>query len=164
MASIVIVCPECSKSSRTTRVLQPGQKVRCGDCGFVSRVFIHGNGAVELRPPAAPEATMLHVGMLPPRVDGGRRPAIRANRTERPRGGYAPFEWAREWIGSVAVIAAIGVGGFSAYWYIGQIRDIQNTTGTIGGRNAFRSDIDAKRADYLKRQEKALARLKARTK
>jgi hypothetical protein len=54
MPTTALVCPRCQGTSRTTRELRPQATVRCAKCRTVSRCFIHGNGAIELRlPPKA---------------------------------------------------------------------------------------------------------------
>jgi hypothetical protein len=89
------------------------------------------------------------------------RTILTSNRKRRPIGGHLPFEKSRSYLGTFALIAALGLGGLTAYWYCSQINTIQQATGRSGAGNIWKSHDDAQRKSYQERQKKALARLKA---
>jgi hypothetical protein len=164
--TIVLVCPTCKHTCRTQRETRPGAKMRCPGCHGMFRFFVHGNGAVELRPVDDEPATG---SRLPPRVaeqgeTQGTRRILTSRRRNRPIGGYLPFEKSRSYIGTFAFWTVLGLGSLAAYWYFNQI----DTMGKAQGRtanNALNQDLDAKRKEFLDKQKKALEKLeKQRTK
>jgi hypothetical protein len=72
-------------------------------CKGVFRFFVHGDGAVELRPEDDEPATE---SRLRPRVaeqgeTQGTRTIFTSRRRNRPIGGYGPFEKPRSYIGTL---------------------------------------------------------------
>jgi hypothetical protein len=115
-------------------------------------------------PPSLPGAST--TSTLPPRVGGEgevTRRKLPSRRVKRPIGGYLPFEKSRSWIGMMALFVVIFVGGGAAYLYCSKINEIQRTTGRSGGStNIWKAHDDALRKEYLEKQKKAMARLKAK--
>src|SRR5215472_11288506 len=108
---IVLVCPTCKRTCRTRRETRPEARMRCPGCKDVFRFFVHGNGAVELRPVGDEPATE---SRLPPRVaeqneTRGARTIFTSRRRNRPIGGYLPFEKSRSYIGTFAFLAILGL-------------------------------------------------------
>ena len=138
--AIAVVCPSCHQTSRTNRAtIEPKSRFRCTHCGALSVAFVHGNGAVELRPPLdEPEPSPTLGGEpicgLPPRVGdaGGERRVIAKKANTRAQGGYRPFERSQSWLGQAVVLSFIAIGCFSAYWYCTQIKSLDATTVTPG--------------------------------
>jgi hypothetical protein len=168
--TIVLVCPACGSSCRTGKETRPEAKMRCPKCEGVFRFFIHGNGAVELRPvePRPVDNEPAIVSRLPPRSadqdEIKRTRTIFANRRRnRPIGGYMPFEKARSYIGTFAFFAFLGLGAVAGYWYLTQIKIMGNAQGRKGA-NALNGDIQEKRTAFQKKQEAALKKLAEREK
>ena len=108
--------------------------MRCPGCNGVFRVFVHGNGAVELRPVDDEPATD---SPLPPRSAEQEktketRTIFTSRRRNRPIGGYLPFEKSRSYIGTFAFWTALGLGSLTAYWYFNHIETISNQMGKRG--------------------------------
>jgi hypothetical protein len=163
--TILLACPNCEHTFRTRRETRPGAGIRCSGCDGMFYFFIHGNGAVELRPADdEPVAEPANESRLPPRVaeEGeaqGTRKILASRRRNRPIGGYGPFEKSRSYIGGFAAWIVLGLGALAVYWYASNI----DTIGRARGRtvNAVQNmDIEAKRKEHLERQKRALARLK----
>ena len=157
----ILVCPSCQKSTRTNRELGPKVKVCCPHCDTVSRCFIHGNGAIELRQQSS---QLPGVSTLPPRVgDDGeftrkKRPSRRA---KRPIGGYMPFEKARSWLGMFALFVVLGIGGFAVSRFCFHVDTVVKASGRSGG-DIWKSYDEGKRKEFQERQKMALASLKAK--
>jgi hypothetical protein len=165
-ATIVLVCPTCIQACRTQRETRPGAKIRCPGCHGLFYYFVHGNGAVEMRPvddePVADEPAA--ESRLPSRVaeEGetqGTRKILTSRRRNRPIGGYLPFEKSRSYIGTFAFWTILGLGSLAAYWYFKQIDTMGKAQGRTGS-NAMNQDLEAERKDYLERQKRALEKLK----
>jgi hypothetical protein len=164
----ILVCPSCQKSTRTNRELKFRAKVRCPHCDTVSRCFIHGNGAIELRQQDSQreEAAPPVVGTLPPRVgddgDNGEsaRRKLPSRPSKRPIGGYMPFEKSRSWIGMFAIFAVLGIVVIYTSWFCFHVDTMARATGSSGG-NIWKSHDEGKRKEFQERQKKAIARLKA---
>jgi hypothetical protein len=123
--------------------------MRCPGCHGVFRFFVHGNGAVELRPVDDEPATE---SRLPPRVaeqgeTQGTRTIFTSRRRHRPIGGYLPFEKSRSYIGTFALWAVLGLGSLAVYWYRTQIYTIVNAKGGKG-ISAMNQDLEVKRKDF----------------
>jgi hypothetical protein len=142
--------------------------MRCPGCNGLFSFFVHGNGAVELRPveeePLHDEPAM--GSRLPPRSaateeTAGTRTIFTSRRRKRPIGGYHPFEKSRSYIGMFAFMALLGVGSLSAYVYFNFI----DTTGKAMGKranNAMNQDLEAKRKEHQEKAKRALENLKKR--
>jgi hypothetical protein len=177
--TIVLVCPECEHSCRTQREVRVGAKMRCPNCNAVSRFFIHGNGAVELRPvgdepsaesclPSTESCLPSTESRLPPR--SAEQEATKASRTiftsrrrNRPIGGYLAFEKSRSYLGMFAFWTVVGLGSLAAYVYFHFIDTTGRQMGKTGN-NAINADIVAKRTEHLKKQQDALKKLEEREK
>jgi hypothetical protein len=123
--------------------------------------FVHGNGAVELRPVNDEPATE---SRLPPRVGGqGETRATRRIFTSRcrnrPIGGYAPFKKSRYYIGMFAFCAIIGLAALAASRWLNHMNTIAIATGRTGA-DPFQSEAEGKRKDFQARQKRALDKLK----
>ena len=158
--TIVLTCPSCKHTCRTRRETRPGAKMRCPGCNGMFCFFVHGNGAVELRPLDDEPATE---SRLPPRVaeqdeTRGARTIFTSRRRNRPIGGYKPFEKSRSYIGTFAFLAILAVGALSAYVYFNHIDTMGKAMGKRGN-NAFQAQDEAKRKDFQARQKKALENL-----
>ncbi len=132
--TIVLACPKCERTCRTGRETRPGARMRCPGCNGIFRFFVHGNGAVELRPVDDEPATE---SRLPPRLaeqdeTQGARTIFTSRRRNRPIGGYMPFEKSRSYIGTFAFFALLGLGSLAAYSYFNKIDAITNATGRTG--------------------------------
>jgi len=159
--TIVLACPTCKHTCRTQRETRPGAKMRCPGCNGVFSFFVHGNGAVELRPVDDEPATG---SRLPPRTaeqgeTQGTRTIFTSRRRNRPIGGYAPFGKSRSYIGTFAVWIVLGLGSLTAYVYFNHIDTMGKAMGKRGN-NAFQAQDEAKRKDFQARQKKALENLK----
>ena len=159
--TIALVCPNCKHTCRTRRETRPGAKLRCPRCKDMFCFFVHGNGAVELRPVDDEPATE---SRLPPRAaeqdeTRGARTIFTSRRRNRPIGGYKPFEKSRSYIGMFAFLAILAVGALSAYVYFNHIDTMGKAMGKRGN-NAFQAQDEAKRKDFQARQKKALENLK----
>jgi hypothetical protein len=124
--------------------------------------FVHGNGAVELRPvddePVADERAT--ESLLPPRVaeqdeTKRTRTIFTSRRRNRPIGGYKPFEKSRSYIGTFGFLAVLGLGSLTAYVYFKKIDTISNATGKTAN-NVFQSQDAVKRKEFRARQKKAI--------
>jgi hypothetical protein len=125
--------------------------------------FVHGNGAVELRPVDDEPATE---SRLPPRVGDqgetqGARKILTSRRRHRPIGGYLPFEKSRSYIGTFAFWAVLGLGSLAAYWYFKKVDTIGNAQGRKGN-DIWKAQDEAKHKDFLARQKKAIDALNKR--
>jgi hypothetical protein len=127
--------------------------------------FVHGNGAVELRPvddePVADEPAT--GSRLPPRVGAqdeaqGTRKIFSSRRRNRPIGGYMPFEKSRSYIGTFAFLAVLGLGSLVAYAYFNKLDTISKATGRTAN-NVFQSQDEAKRKEFQARHKKAIENL-----
>jgi hypothetical protein len=166
--TIVLVCPKCEHTCRTRRETQPGAKMRCPGCKGAFSFFVHGNGAVELRPvelrPVDDEpATGSH---LPPRVaeqdeTKGARTIFTSKRRNRPIGGYLPFEKSRSYIAMFAFVAVVGLGSLTAYVYVDFIKTADEQIGKSVGKG-INSDIKAKAEAFQKLQKRRLEELEKR--
>jgi hypothetical protein len=159
--TIVLACPTCKNTCRTRRETRPGAKMRCPGCHGLFSFFVHGNGAVELRPVDDDPATE---SRLPPRAaEQGETPGTRriltSRRRNRPIGGYHPFEKSRSYIGTFALWTVLGLGSLAAYWYFNKIDTISKATGRTGN-NPWQGQDEAKRKEFQARQKRALAALK----
>jgi hypothetical protein len=160
---ILLACPTCRHTCRTRRETQPGAKFRCPGCNGLFYFFVHGNGAVELRPADDEPVTE---SQLPPRmaVQGetrGTRRILPSRRRNRPTGGYQPFENSRSYIGVFAFLAVLGLGSLAGSWYIQQVHILGNTQGRKGtGTNAMNLDLEAKRKAFQEKQKRAIENLK----
>jgi len=165
----LIVCP-CGRACRTGRKLGVGSKVRCPDCKAVNSVFIHANGAIELRP--LPETSLRDLvdvestaGLgLPPRVSEQAEPIKRRSfgnyRRKDAAGGYGTgIEKSRSWFSGFAVIGAVGLGTLLVSLYWSKIDQIVHDRGK-GSANVWKSYDDGKHEDFLKRQEEVLKKQK----
>jgi hypothetical protein len=142
--------------------------MRCPGCKGMFYFFVHGNGAVELRPvedklrPVDDEPAT--ESRLPPRVAAqdeahGTRTIFTSRRRNRPIGGYKPFEKSRSYLGMFAFVAVVGLGSLTAYVY----SDFINAANKRMGKTAHKGingDIEAKRKDFQARQKKAIEALK----
>ncbi len=134
-------------------------------CNGVFRVFVHGNGAVELRPVDDEPATE---SPLPPRsgeqeVPKGSRSIFTSRRRNRPIGGYLAFEKSRSYIGMFAFWAVLGLGSLAAYVYFQYIDTAAKQIGKRG-HDAGTLDIEARRKEHLKKRQDAEKKLQERTK
>jgi hypothetical protein len=163
--SILLACPTCKQTCRTQREIRTGAKMRCPGCNGKFYFFVHGNGAVELRPvddePVADEPAA--ESRLPPRLaeqgeTQGTRRILTSRRRNRAIGGYLAFEKSRSYIGTFALWTVLGLGSLAGHWYFTQINTISKAQGRKGS-NAMNSDIDVKRKEYLERQKRALEKL-----
>jgi hypothetical protein len=160
---ILLACPNCKNTCRTRRETQPGAKFRCPGCHGLFYFFVHGNGAVELRPADDEPVTE---SRLPPRmaVQGetqGTRRILTKRRRNRPDGGYQPFEKSRSYIGVFAFFTVLGLVSLTGSWYLQQAHILGNTQGRKGtGTNAMNLDLEAKRKAFQERQKRALEKLK----
>jgi hypothetical protein len=159
--SIILTCPSCKETCRTKREIQSGAKMRCPGCQGMFYFFLHGNGAVELRPVKDEPVT---ASRLPPRVGEqgetqGTRRIFTSPRRNRPIGGYAPFEKSRSYIGMFAFLTILGLGALAVSWYCGQLDTIARATGRTGG-NPWQSYDEGKRKDHQLRHEIAVKNLK----
>jgi DNA-directed RNA polymerase subunit RPC12/RpoP len=159
--SVAIVCPTCQRTCRTNREIRADARIRCPECGGVSRVFLHANGAVELRPADPPSPPGAALG-LPPRVGesatDSRRTILTSRRKNRPLGGYLPFEKSRSYIGVFVFFGLLGIGSLAAYWYSSQVATLNKATeqaGTLRG-NVWRLSDEKKRKDFQLRQKRAM--------
>jgi hypothetical protein len=123
--------------------------------------FVHGNGAVELRP--ADDEPVIE-SQLPPRraVQGeaqGTRRILPKRSRNHPLGGYHPFEKSRSYLGALAFFTLLGVGLVAGSWYIRQIDALGNAKGRQG-TNAMNLDLDARRKAFQEKQKRALEKLK----
>ncbi len=139
--------------------------MRCPGCNGVFRVFVHGNGAVELRPVDDESATE---SSLPPRsaehaVPKGTRTIFTSRRRNRPIGGYLAFEKSRSYIGTFAFWTVLGLGSLAACVYF---QFIDTATKEMGkrGHNAGNLDIEARRIEHLKKRQDAEKKLQERMK
>jgi hypothetical protein len=164
--TILLACPTCKQTCRTQRETRPGAKIRCPGCQGLFYFFVHGNGAVELRPvddePVADERAT--GSRLPPRVaeEGetqGTRKILTSRRRNRPIGGYMPFEKSRSYIGTFAFWTILGLGSLVAYVYFKKIDTMSKATGRTGN-NVFQSQDEARRKEFQARQKRALEKLK----
>jgi hypothetical protein len=140
--------------------------MRCPGCNGLFSFFVHGNGAVELRPVEDEPADdgPATESRLPPRSaateeTAGTRTIFTSRRRKRPIGGYAPFEKSRSYIGMFTFLALLGVGSLSAYVYFNFI----DTTGKAMGKkanNAMNQDLEAKRKEHQAKAKRALDNLK----
>jgi hypothetical protein len=160
--TILLACPKCKETCRTRRETRPGATMRCPGCHGVFRFFVHGNGAVELRPvddddEPAPESR------LPARVADqdetqGTRKILTSRRLNRPMGGHKPNEKPRIYIGAFALWIVLGLGSLAGYVYF----DFLNTANKQMGKTAYKGinwDIEAKRKEHQKKQQDALKKL-----
>jgi predicted Zn finger-like uncharacterized protein len=167
--SVAIVCPNCQRTSRTNREqIRVGAKTRCPGCGDVFYLFLHANGAVELRPADPPTPSGETLG-LPPRVGESAAPSRRniltSRRKNRPLGGYMPFEKSRSYIGVFWFVGAVGIVSLVAYAYLGKINEISNASGRSAAKgNIWASADEKKRKDFQERSKKAVEALEARKK
>lgn len=168
-ATIVLSCPSCGHSCRTGRETRPGAKMRCPNCHEVSRFFVHGNGAVELRPyePPAREAEPVAASSLPPRRTHDDEPKstrtiFTSRRRNRPIGGYMPFEKSRSYLGTLAIWGFLGLGALAIYWYGNSIGQLMGARPRTGEGSGFNLDIEAKRKAMAEKQKRALEQLKKR--
>ena len=170
--TIVLACPTCEHSCRTQREARLGARMRCPNCEGVFRFFVHGNGAVELRPvgdePSSESCLPSTESRLPPRSaeqeqTKGTRTILTSRRRNRPIGGYQAFGKSRSYIGMFAFWTILGLGSFSAYVYF---QFIDNAGKQMGkrGNNAINGDIEARRKEHLKKQQDALKKLQEREK
>jgi hypothetical protein len=135
--------------------------MRCPGCNGVFCFFVHGNGAVELRPVDDKPVTE---SRLPPRVaeqdeTRGPRTIFTSRRRNRPIGGYLAFEKSRSYIGTFALWTVLGLGSLAAYWYFNQVDTISKASGRTG-TNIWQAQDEAKRRDFQARQKRALEALK----
>jgi hypothetical protein len=79
--------------------------------------------------------------------------------SNRPIGGYAPFEKSRSYIGMLVLFTVLGITAVAISWYTGQIDTIGRATGRTGG-NAWQSYDEGKRKEFRDRQKKAIEKLK----
>ena len=161
--TIVLACPTCTHTCRTRRETRPGAKMRCPGCKDMFRFFVHGNGAVELRPVDDEPATE---SRLPPRLveqekTPGARTIFTSRRRNRPIGGYLPFEKARSYIGTFAFCAVLGLVSLAAYCYVKQIDTIAKAPGRKGS-NIWQAQDEAKYKAYKEREKRNLDLLKKR--
>jgi hypothetical protein len=123
--------------------------------------FVHGNGAVELRPADDEPVTE---SRLPPRMaeqgeTQGTRRIFTSRRRNRPIGGYLAFEKPRSYIGTFALVAVLGLGSLAVSWYVNQIGTIAKASGKTGN-NPWQGQDEAKRRHFQDRQKRALEKLK----
>jgi hypothetical protein len=163
--TIVLACPSCKKTCRTHRETRPGAEFRCPGCHRLFYFFVHGNGAVELRPVDDEPATdgPATGSRLPPRFGTpdeaqGTRKILTSRRRNRSIGGYKAFGKSRSWIAMFAFLAVVGVVSLTAYVYFDFIKSANNQMGKTVNKG-FNSDIEAKGKEYRARQKKALANL-----
>jgi hypothetical protein len=160
---ILLACPNCKHTCRTRRETQPGAKFRCPGCHGLFYFFVHGNGAVELRPADDEPVTE---SQLPPRmaVQGetqGTRRILTKRRRNRPDGGYQPNEKSRSYIGFFAFLTVLVMGLLAGSWYLQQVKTLGNAPGRKGaGTNAMNLDLEAKRKAFQEKQKRALEKLK----
>jgi hypothetical protein len=164
--TIVLACPTCKRTCRTGRETRPGAQMRCPGCKGLFRFFVHGNGAVELRPvePEPVDDEPATESRLPPRLaeqeeTKGTRRIFTSRRRNRPIGGYQPFEKSRSYIGTFAFWTILGLASLAAYWYFNKIDQMGRARGRQGN-NALNQDIEAKRKAFQERQKKTMERLK----
>jgi hypothetical protein len=77
-----------------------------------------------------------------------------------------PFEKSRSYIGMFVFVGLLGIGSLAAYWYFGQVDNLNRATeqaGTARG-NVWRSRDDKARKEYQLKQKRALDALAVRTK
>jgi hypothetical protein len=159
--AILLVCPNCEKTSRTREETRHGAKFRCPGCQHMFSFVVYSNGAVELRPADDEPATE---SRLPPRVGEqretqGTRRIFTSRRRNRPIGGYAPFEKSRSYIGTFAFFTILGLCAVVAIWYVSQIDTIAKTRGRTAA-NAWQSYDEGKRKEFQARQKRAMENLK----
>jgi hypothetical protein len=150
--TILLVCPKCKINCRTRRETRPEAKFRCPNCQNMFFFFVHGNGAVELRP--ADDEPVI-ASRLPPRVGKqgeaqGARRILPSRRRNRPIGGYAPFEKARSYIGMFAFFTILGLGVVAASWYVSQIDFIAKARGKDNA-NIWQNQDEGKRKEFQRR-------------
>jgi hypothetical protein len=95
-----------------------------------------------------------------------RRTIFASRRKNRPIGGYLPFEKSRSYIGVFVLVGALGIGSLAAYWYFGQIDNLNKATekaGTARG-NVWGSRDEKLRKEFQDKQKRALKALEASTK
>jgi hypothetical protein len=159
--TILLACPTCKQTCRTQRETRPGAKMRCPGCDGLFYFFVHGNGAVELRPVDDEPATE---SRLPPRAADqgetqGTRKILTSRRRNRPIGGYHPFEKSRSYIGTFAFWAVLGLGSVAAYWYFKQVDTLGKAPGRTG-TTGVNSDLEAKRKAHQEKAKRVLENLK----
>jgi hypothetical protein len=166
-STIVLTCPTCKRSCRTQGEIRPRARMRCPGCDGLFYFFVHGNGAVELRPvDDEPSSEPSGESRLPPRVgaeeDGKRtRTILTSRRRNRAIGGYMPFEKSRSYIGMFALIATLGVGSLAAYVYFNKFETMSKATGRSAA-NVFKSEAEAKTKAYKTKEAEAIKKLKDR--
>lgn len=159
--TILLACPTCKHTCRTQRETQPGAKFRCPGCHGLFYFFVHGNGAVVLRP--ADDEPVIE-SRLPPRMaEQGETPRTRrifsGRRRDRPMGGYHAFERSRSYLGAFAFFTVLGLGLVAGSWYLRQVEALGKAPGRKG-INAMNLDLDARRKAFQERQKRALENLK----
>jgi hypothetical protein len=161
--TILLVCPTCKHACRTQRETRPGAKFRCPGCNGRFYFFVHGNGAVDLRP--ADDEPVIESRLPPRRAEQGEtqgtRRILTSPRRNRPMGGYHPFEKSRSYLGALAFFTILGLALVAGSWYIKQIDALGNAKGRQGtGTNAIDLDREAKRKAFQEKQKRVLEKLK----
>jgi hypothetical protein len=160
-ASILLVCPTCNHNYRTRQETRPGARFHCPGCQGLFYYFVHGNGAVELRP--AKDEPVIESRLPPRRTEPGEtqgtRKILKKRRGGRPTGGYQPFEKSRSYLGALAFFTILGLGLVAGSWYIKKIDTLGNAKGRQG-TNGFDLDREAKRKAFQEKQKRVLEKLK----